>query len=205
MSSSTTADAGASARFPFGDDAGASPARSAPADGGTSGVVDSVSTTGFTVTTAAGQKVTVVETSSTTYQNGSDSTSASAIVTGENVVVLGIVSTASITATQVTVQASDGGGAAASAAAGVVPFQQGTTSAAKQIGQIPADYTEGQGTIVSGAAADQATLAALTAYPGVVVDRVVQLSSAEYEVHCISVNWPHHIFVDQGFQVVGAN
>jgi len=27
----------------------------------------------------------------------------------------------------------------------------------------------------------------------------------EYEVHCIGVNWPHHIFVNQDFKVVGAN
>jgi hypothetical protein len=50
-----------------------------------------------------------------------------------------------------------------------------------------------------------ATEAALTAYPGGVVDRVVQLSNGEYEVHYIGVNWPHHIFVNQEFNVVGAN
>jgi hypothetical protein len=48
------------------------------------------------------------------------------------------------------------------------------------------------------------TEAALAAYPGGVVDRVVQLSNGEYEVHYIGVNWPHHIFVDQNFKVVGA-
>jgi hypothetical protein len=26
----------------------------------------------------------------------------------------------------------------------------------------------------------------------------------EYEVHYIGVNWPHHIFVNQDFKVVGA-
>ncbi|MDX6378646.1 MAG: hypothetical protein QOE98_2949, partial [Gaiellaceae bacterium] len=26
-----------------------------------------------------------------------------------------------------------------------------------------------------------------------------------YEVHYIGVNWPHHIFVDTSFKVVGAN
>ena len=41
--------------------------------------------------------------------------------------------------------------------------------------------------------------------PGGVVDRVVQLSNGEYEVHNIGVNWPHHIFVNQEFTVVGAN
>jgi hypothetical protein len=147
----------------------------------------------------------VNETSSTIYQNGTGLTSASAIATGESVVVLGTVNSTTITATQVTVEANDGGGSAASAAAGVVPFQQGAPSTSKQAGQIPADYTQGSGTIVSGTAANKATEAALAAYPGGVVDRVVQLSNGEYEVHYIGVNWPHHIFVNQDFTVVGAN
>jgi len=54
-------------------------------------------------------------------------------------------------------------------------------------------------------AATQAMEAALAAYPGGVVDRVVQLSNGEYEVQYIRVNWPHHIFVSQDFMVVGAN
>src|SRR5580700_9107020 len=45
-------------------------ARSGPASGGASGTVSSVSTPGFTMTTSAGQKVTVDEASSTTYQKG---------------------------------------------------------------------------------------------------------------------------------------
>jgi hypothetical protein len=45
----------------------------------------------------------------------------------------------------------------------------------------------------------------LTAYPGGVVDRVVKLSRGEYEVHNIGVDWPHHIFVNQDFVVVGAD
>jgi membrane-bound inhibitor of C-type lysozyme len=184
---------------------GGGPARSAPAQGGASGTVDSVSAPSFTMTTAAGQKVTVNETSSTTYQNATGATSASAITTGENVLVLGIVDSTTITATQVIVQPDDGGGSAASAAAGVIPFQQGAPSQAKQVGQIPADYTEGAGTIISGTEADQVTEPALAGYPGVLVDRVAQLGSGAYNVHCIGVNWPHHIFVDQGFKVVGAN
>jgi hypothetical protein len=65
--------------------------------------------------------------------------------------------------------------------------------------------TEGPGTIISGTTADRATEAALAAYPGGVVDRVVKVSNSEYEVHYIGVNWPHHIFVDQSFEVVGAD
>jgi hypothetical protein len=120
------------------------------------------------------------------------------------VLVLGTTSGTTITATQVTVQPAGTGGSAAASAAGVVPFQQGAPSAAKQTGTIP-NYTEGQGTIVSGTVANQATEVALAAYPGGVVDRVVQLSGGEYEVHFIGVNWPHHVFVSQDFKVVGAN
>jgi hypothetical protein len=58
---------------------------------------------------------------------------------------------------------------------------------------------------VTGTTANKATQAALASYPGGVVDRVVKLSNGEYEVHNIGVNWPHHIFVNQDFQVVGAN
>ncbi|HTF11044.1 MAG TPA: PepSY domain-containing protein [Asanoa sp.] len=149
--------------------------------------------------------MTVNEASSTTFQNGTSSTTASAITTGTSVLVLGTTSGTTITATQVIVQPSDSGGPAASTAAGVVPFQRGAPSAAKQDGQIPPNYSEGSGTIVSGTAADKATQAALAAYPGGVVDRVVQLDNGEYEVHYIGVNWPHHIFVDQTFTVTGAN
>jgi hypothetical protein len=87
----------------------------------------------------------------------------------------------------------------------VVPFQRGAQSISKQVGQIPANYSQGSGTIVSGAAANKATEAALAVYPGGVVDRVVQLSNGEYEVHNIGVNWPHHIFVNHDFKVVGAD
>jgi hypothetical protein len=44
-----------------------------------------------------------------------------------------------------------------------------------------------------------------TIYAGGVVDRVVQLTGGEHEVHCIGVNWPHPIFVNHDFKVVGAN
>jgi hypothetical protein len=183
---------------------GASNARSGPAAGGAVGTVASVSASSFTMTTAAGQKVTVDEASSTTYQNGTNSTSANAITTGESVLALGTTSGTTITATQVIVQPA-GGGSTTSSAAGVVPFQQGAPRTSKQVGQIPANYSQGSGTIVSGTAANQATEAALAAYPGGVVDRVVQLSNGEYEVHNIGVNWPHHVFVNQNFTVVGAN
>ncbi|BCL79285.1 hypothetical protein ccbrp13_17500 [Ktedonobacteria bacterium brp13] len=109
-----------------------------------------------------------------------------------------------ITATQVTVQPTGNYGSAVSSAAGVVPFKRGTPSPTKKVGQIPSNYTEGSGTIVSGTTANKATEVALAAYPGGVVDRVVKLSNGEYEAHNIGVNWPHHVFITQDFKVVGA-
>jgi hypothetical protein len=87
----------------------------------------------------------------------------------------------------------------------VVAFKQGAPSRSKQAGEIRASYKQGTGTIVSGATAHNATKAALAAYPGGIVDRVVKLSNGEYEVHNIGVNWPHHVFVNKDFDVVGAD
>ncbi len=85
-----------------------------------------------------------------------------------------------------------------------IPFQRGAPTTSKQVGQIPATFSQGSGTIVSGTAAAKATEAALAAYPGGIVDRVVGLSNGEYNVHYIGVNWPHHVFVNQDFKVIGA-
>jgi hypothetical protein len=87
----------------------------------------------------------------------------------------------------------------------VISYAKGTQGSSEKVGQIPADYQQGSGTIVSGTTADKATEAALAAYPGGVVDRVVALGNSDYEVHYIGVNWPHHIFVNQDFQVIGAD
>jgi hypothetical protein len=201
-SGSGTATAASSSSAPFASHAGGFPeggkspegggsnARSGPAAGGAIGTVESVSSSGFTMSTSAGQTVTV------------DETSAGSVKEGDTVLVLGTTEGTSITATQVVVQAA--GGEPSSTAAEVVPFQQGSPSASKEVGQIPAGYSEGSGTIVGGTEANKATEAALAAYPGGVVDRVVKLSDGEYEVHNIGVNWPHHIFVSQEFKVVGA-
>jgi hypothetical protein len=160
-------------------------ARSGPAAGGSTGMVASLTKSGFTLTTSAAQKVTV--------------TSATVVKKGENVLVLGTTSGTTITAGQVIVLPEP------LTSAAVVPFQRGTRSTAKEIGQIPASYSQGSGTIVGGTQASKAAEAALTTYPGGVVDRVVKLSDGEYEVHNIGVNWPHHIFVNQSFKVVGAD
>jgi hypothetical protein len=86
----------------------------------------------------------------------------------------------------------------------VVPFHRGQPSPAKQVGQVPANFNPGTGTIITGTAANKAKAAALASYPGGTVNRVVRLSNGEYNVHVIGVNWPHHIFVNQNFKVVGA-
>jgi hypothetical protein len=177
-------------------------ARSGPAAGGTVGTVASVSKSSFTVSTSAGQKVTITEASSTTYTKGTHAASANAVMTGKPVLVLGTTNGTTITATQVIVQPT---GSAAATFSAVVPFQPGAPSTSKQVGQIPSNYRQGSGTIVSGTTANKATKAALAAYPGGIVDRVVKLSNGEYEVHNIGVNWPHHIFVNTNFKAIGAN
>jgi hypothetical protein len=164
--------------------------------------VSSVSKSSFTLSTSTGLKVTVNEASSTTYKQGTNKTVASAVKTGKHVLVLGTTNGRTITATQVVVSWQP---TRSSSAAGVIAFQRGAPTTAKSVGQIPANYSQGSGTIVSGTTAQKATQAALAAYPGGVVDRVVKLSNGEYEVHTIGVNWPHHVFVNQQFKVVGAN
>ena len=193
---------GGSTGGPMSSGAGSN-ARSGPASGGASGTVSSVSPSRFTMTTSAGQKVTVDEATSTQYLTGTSSTSVSAVTTGEPVLVLGTTNGTTITATQVIVQPT-GGGLSPASATTVIPFQRGAPTTSKQVGDIPASFSQGSGTIISGAAANQATEAALAAYPGGIVDRVVKLSNGEYNVHYIGVNWPHHVFVNQDFKVVGA-
>src|SRR6266851_4161433 len=86
----------------------------------------------------------------------------------------------------------------------VIPFERGSPGSSRKVGQIPANWTPGSGTPVTGDAASKAAAAAAAAYPGGKVDRVVLLSNGEYNVHIIAVNWPHHVFVSTSFQVVGA-
>jgi hypothetical protein len=97
-----------------------------------------------------------------------------------------------------------GASAATPTAGKVIPFNQGSPTPATPVGQVPANFTDGSGTLVTGTAADKAKAAAAAAYPGGTVNRVSVLSNGEYNVHMIGVNWPHHIFVSADFQVVGA-
>ena len=86
----------------------------------------------------------------------------------------------------------------------VVPFHRGQPSPATPVGQVPANFTDGSGKLVTGTAANKAKAAAQAAYPGGTVNRVALLSNGEYNVHMIGVNWPHHVFVNQNFKVVSA-
>jgi membrane-bound inhibitor of C-type lysozyme len=201
-SSATTASSGGLAKA-SGTGGSGSNARSGPAAGGSAGTAGSVSASGFTLTTAAGQKVTVTEASSTTYEQGTSPASASAVTAGAPVLVLGTTDSTTITAAQVIVQPPSSG--ASTPGGQVIAYSQGKPGSAEQVGQIPADYTQGSGTLATGTTADKATEAALTAYPGGVVDRVVELGNGDFEVHYIGVNWPHHIFVSPSFQVIGAD
>ncbi|HEX3804792.1 MAG TPA: hypothetical protein VHV75_18350 [Solirubrobacteraceae bacterium] len=160
-----------------------------------------MSSSGFTLSPPGGGAVTVKETSSTVYDQGTQKLTASAVTKGTEVMVLGNVNSTTITATEVVVQPDIN---LTTASANVISFQKGTAGSSKTVGQIPTDYTQGSGTLVSGTDATKATEAALASYAGGVVDRVVQLSNGDYEVHTIGVNWPHHVFVNKDFQVIGA-
>ncbi|TVZ01984.1 hypothetical protein EAS64_31640 [Trebonia kvetii] len=201
----TASGSGSGHAFPGGSGTagGGSNARSGPAAGGSAGTAGSVSASGFTLTTSAGQKVTVKEASTTTYEQGTSPASAGAVTAGVPVLVLGMTDSTTITAAEVIVQPP--ASSASSPGGQVIAYSKGTPGSSQQVGMIPADYTQGTGTLASGTTADKATQAALAAYPGGVVDRIVELGNGDYEVHYIGVNWPHHIFVNQSFQVIGAN
>jgi hypothetical protein len=94
--------------------------------------------------------------------------------------------------------------ASASNSTAVIPVDQGQPSAEKKVGTIPADWSAGQETLVSGSAANKSTEDALIAYPRGIVDRVVVLSDGDYNDHFIGVNWPHHVFQNSSFKVMGA-
>ncbi|HEX3804813.1 MAG TPA: hypothetical protein VHV75_18455 [Solirubrobacteraceae bacterium] len=201
----TTAKASGSGGFAgHAASGGDSNARSTDAAGGALGTVTSVTSSGFTLSPPGGGAVTVKETSSTVYEQGAGTqkSSASAVTKRTEVLVLGKVNSTTITATQVLIKPNIN---LKTASANVISFQQGESGSTKSVGQIPKDYTQGSGKLVSGTKANEAIEAALKSYAGGVIDRVVQLGSGEYEVHHIGVNWPHHIFVNKNFKVVGAN
>src|SRR5580700_7892893 len=101
-SASATPAAGSSQAGGFGS-GGGSNARSGPAAGGSVGTITSVSSSGFTLTTATGEKVTIKEASSTNYEKGTSTATSAAVTTGEPVLVLGTTDNTTITAAQVIV------------------------------------------------------------------------------------------------------
>jgi hypothetical protein len=201
-SATATPAASSSPAGGFGSGSGSN-ARSGPAAGGSVGTITSLSSSGFTLTTATGGKVTIKEASATTYEKGTSTATSSAVATGEPVLVLGTTDNTTITAAQVIVQPPKTSGS--NPGGQVISATKGEKGSTEKVGQIPSDYTQGSGTLASGTTADKAIEAALAAYPGGIVDRVVELGNGQYEVHNIGVNWPHHIFVNQDFQVIGAD
>jgi hypothetical protein len=99
----------------------------------------------------------------------------------------------------------DGGSGSANAApAGQSRQPQAGQSGQPQVnGQAPQNWSPGTGTIITGAAADKATAAAVAQYPEGTVNRVLQLSDGSYAVHRIGTSAPHHIFVSTDFRVTG--
>jgi hypothetical protein len=171
-----------------------------PQDGGATGLVETTFASGFTITTATGVEVTVNETSSTRTVVGQ----ASDVRKGTSVLVLGLDDGATITADWVVIQPHGDGGAAAAKAHGVIPFEPGVPSPTQSVGTIPASYTEGVGTLVSGIQAWIPIAVAQIVFPGGIVDRVDLLSDGSYEVHNAGINWPHHVFVSKDFEYLGA-
>jgi hypothetical protein len=106
-----------------------------------------------------------------------------------------------------TVSASSSGGVltGASGTGGNGPSAWPRPAAGGPVGTIPSDYTKGQGTLASRTTAKKAAEAALAVYPGGVVNRVVELGNGDYQVNYIGVNWPHYIFVNHDFHVIGAD
>jgi hypothetical protein len=216
--SSPPTSSASAAPTPEPSSAGGQP-RSGPADGGATGIIEGTSASGFTIRTWTGVAVTVDETSSTRIHGGAvrgprkgaeiHCCPVRDLRKGTSVLVLGLVndatSTTTITAAEVDVQPYGDGGAWVGKKDGVLPADPGKPGPDKSVGVIPSDYTEGSGTLVSGTVAFAAVTAAQAVFPGGVVDRVVELSAGNYEVHDIGVLWPHHVFVTKHFKVTGAN
>jgi hypothetical protein len=178
-----------------------------PADGGSTGIVATTFESGFTITTATGVVVTVNETpfTKTVAATGENVDFFDRnIRQGTSVLVVGLDNAATITADWVVIQPHGDGGAAAAKAQDVIPFETGVPSPAKSVGTIPASYTQGGGTLVSGTLAYVPVWVAQAVFPGGIVDRVVSLSDGSYEVHNVGINWPHHVFVSKALVYLGA-
>jgi hypothetical protein len=99
---------------------------------------------------------------------------------------------------------SNGASGATNAAQASAPGQAPRSAGqAPQSGQVPQNWRPGTGTIIAGAAADQAKAAAVAKYPGGTVNRVLKLGDGSYAVHRIGTPAPHHVFVSKDFKVTG--
>src|SRR5437763_16351590 len=99
-------------------------------------------------------------------------------------------------------------GSASSGTANAAPSAQFSPTSAPSggpspSGQVPANWSPGTGTLITGAAADKAKAAAVAKYPGGTVNRVLKLSDGSYAVHRIGTPAPHHVFVIKDFKVTG--
>ena len=104
---------------------------------------------------------------------------------------------------------SNSGNSASGSANAAAPAQSAQASPAGQsggpspAGQVPQNWSPGTGTVITGAAADNAKAAAVAKYPGGTVNRVLRLSDGSYAVHRIATPAPHHVFVSKDFKVTG--
>jgi hypothetical protein len=87
-------------------------------------------------------------------------------------------------------------------ATGGAPSGHTPTAPKPTSGQLPAGWSPGSGTLITGAAAEKAKAAALAKYSGT-VNRVLQLSDGSYAVHLLGTSGPHHVFVSKDFKVTG--
>ena len=145
--STNTASHGSAGGFAGGGFAGGSGAggsgsnaRSGPAAGGSVGTAGSVTSSGFTLTTTTGQKVTIKEASSTTYEQGTNPASISAVTSGASVLVLGITDSSTITASQVIMDPPSSSGS--SPGGQTIGYSKGTQGSTEKVGTIPFDYRE---------------------------------------------------------------
>jgi hypothetical protein len=115
--------------------------------------------------------------------------------------VLGTVNGTTIAAGQVIVQPTS----ATPAATKVVPFQRGAAVHGKAGRSNPRELQPGVGNDRRRNGSEQGDDSCAGRLPRRHRRPCRELSNGEYEVHNIGVNWPHHIFVNQTFKVVGAN
>ena len=177
-------------------------ARSGPAAGGASGTVGGVSKSGFTLTTSAGQKVTVDEEASTKYLKRDQLDLEERRDQGQ--------ARPRTRNHQWNHHQGHPGHRADIQRIGYFLGRKGDRLPARRTDHVEASRTvPGQldarvGDHRQRNGRQQGDRGGAGGLPGGVVDRVVKLSDGDYNVHYIGVNWPHHVFLNQDFKVIGA-